>query len=54
MRTLPIAIIAAAVTIPVAGYSQDQGLVDSRVGPSLESSAPTLPGSSTPLERNNP
>ena len=39
MRTLPIAIIAAAVTIPVAGYSQDQGLVDSRVGPSLESSA---------------
>ena len=45
MRTLSIAIIVTALTIPAA-YSQDQGLVDSRVGPSLESSAPALPGSS--------
>jgi hypothetical protein len=54
MRTLPIAIVAAALTLPSAGYSQDQGLVGGKVGPSLESDSPALPGSSTPLEGNNP
>jgi hypothetical protein len=38
MRALQIAIIAATLTIPSAGYSQDQGLVGGKVGPGLESS----------------
>ena len=36
MRTLPIAVVAATLTIPSAGYSQDQGLVGGKVGPNLE------------------
>jgi hypothetical protein len=54
MSTLKIALVVATLTIPSAGYSQDQGLVGGRVGPSLESDSPALPGSSTPLEPNNP
>jgi hypothetical protein len=53
MRTLPIAIVAAMLTFPSAGYSQDQGLVGGKVGANPGSSL-AQPGSSTPLERNNP
>jgi hypothetical protein len=53
MRTLPIALVAATLTIPSAGYSQDQGLVGGKVGPGgLESSSPGQPGSSA--GDNNP
>jgi hypothetical protein len=54
MRTLPIAIVTAMLTLPSAGYSQDRGLVGGKVGANLESSAPALPDSSTSLEGNNP
>jgi hypothetical protein len=35
---LSIALVAATLAIPSVGYSQDQGLVDGKVGPNLESS----------------
>jgi len=54
MRSLKIALIVAALTIPFAAYSQDQGLVGGRVGANLDSSLPAQPGSSTSLEGNNP
>ena len=47
MRTLPIALVVATLTIPSAGYSQDQGLVGGKVGPDLESSSRAQSGSST-------
>ena len=36
MRALQIALVAATLTIPSAGYSEDQGLVGGRVGAGLE------------------
>jgi hypothetical protein len=57
MRTLQIALVAATLTIPSAGYSEDQGLVGGRVGAGLESSPAERPSSSwsnpyaVPLER---
>ena len=32
MRTLPIALVAVMLTIPSAGFSQDQGPVGGKVG----------------------
>jgi hypothetical protein len=46
MRTLQIALVAAMLTIPSAGYSEDQGLVGGRVGAGLESSPAERPSSS--------
>jgi hypothetical protein len=46
MRTLQIALVAATLTIPSAGYSEDQGLVGGRVGAGLESSPAERPSSS--------
>ncbi len=46
MRALQIALVAATLTIPSAGYSEDQGLVGGRVGAGLESSPAERPGSS--------
>lgn len=46
MRMFPIALAAVTLAIPSVGYSQDQGLVGSRVEPNLGSSSPTHPGSS--------
>ena len=55
MRALQqIALVAAIMAIPSAGYSQDRGLVDGKVGADSQSSLTALPGSSAPLERNNP
>jgi hypothetical protein len=41
MRILSIALVAAAVSIPSLGHSQDQGRVGGKVGPNLELSAPS-------------
>ena len=38
MRAAHIALAAAILAFPSASYPQDQGLVDGRVGPGLESS----------------
>jgi Protein of unknown function (DUF3300) len=43
MRAFSVALVAATLTIPSVSYSQEQGLVDSRVGPSLESSSTAQP-----------
>ena len=45
MRTLPIALVTAILTIPSAGFSQDQGPVGGKVGPNFKSSSPAQPGS---------
>ena len=47
MRTLPVALVAATLTIPSVGYSQDQGLVSGKVGSDLQSPLTTQPGSPT-------
>jgi hypothetical protein len=44
MRTLPVALVAATLTIPSVGYSQDQGLVSGKVGADLQSSSTAQPG----------
>jgi hypothetical protein len=54
MRISSIALVAAVLAIPSAGHSQDQGLVGGKVGPNLDSSAPssalrTLPSASRPV-----
>jgi hypothetical protein len=46
MRTLPVALFAAAVAFPSVGYSQDQGKIGGPVGPNLE--APSLGQPSSP------
>jgi hypothetical protein len=45
MRTLPIALFAAAVAFPSLGYPQDQGKVGGPVGANLESPSSGQPGS---------
>ena len=53
MRAWPIILLAAALTIPSIGHSQDQGLVGGKVGPNLGSSlgsAPSGQGSSSQEE----
>jgi hypothetical protein len=47
MRTLTIALVAATLTIPSVGYSQDQGLVSGKVGSDLQSPLTAQPGSPT-------
>ena len=51
MRALSVALVAATLTVPSVSYSQDQGLVDSRVGPNLE---PSSTAQSDPFARANP
>jgi hypothetical protein len=51
MRALSVALVAATLTIPSVSYSQDQGLVDSRVGPGLESTSTAQPD---PFARASP
>jgi hypothetical protein len=46
MRASHLALIAAVLATPSAGYAQDQGLVGGKVGPSLDSSSPSQPGAS--------
>jgi hypothetical protein len=56
MRASHFALIAAVLAIPSAAYSQDRGLVDSRVGPDLSTSTtqPSLSMGSTGAFRRPP
>ena len=54
MRIFPIGVVVTLLTLPEAAYSQDQGLVGGKVGADSQSSLTALPGSSAPLEPNNP
>jgi hypothetical protein len=49
MRASRLALIAAVLTIPSAGYSQDSGLVGGRVGSDL-STSPTQPSPTNGLQ----
>ena len=44
MRTLSIALIAAALATPSLGYSQDERTIGGPIGPTLGSPAPAKPG----------
>ncbi len=44
MRALSAVLVAAALSIPSAGYPQDQGLVGGKVGADVGSASPAQPG----------
>jgi hypothetical protein len=46
MRTLSIAVIAAALAIPSVGYSQDERTIGGPIGPTLGSAGPVPPSGS--------
>ncbi len=49
MRTLSIALIAAALATPSLGYSQDERTIGGPIGPTLGSPAPAPPSGAQPF-----